>query len=37
MANAFTQTLDTYGYFIEIMSCLLYKETLRKEFLDYNV
>lgn len=36
-ANVFAQTLDQAGYFVEISVDLLYKETLRKEFLDYNV
>lgn len=31
-ANAFAQTLDETGYFVEISDYLLYKETLRKEF-----
>jgi hypothetical protein len=36
-ANAFAQILRETGYFVEISVDLLYKETLRKEFLDYNV
>ncbi len=36
-ANVFAQTLRETGYFVEISVDLLYKETLRKEFLAYNV